>query len=150
MKFGLNCVLNNPASKRHWANVDLLLVQHLQHCSTPLVYWEWSMIDSSSCIQLSAIARLLYITHMCYEYRTPLLPGQLRQPRRSDLSVTSTLQSVNQWHNEYSCCSHPSRWYNCKAHLLPRSDQWSAWQTWRGKVDWLGSYQINLILILQK
>ena len=87
--------------------------------------------SSSSSIQLSAIGRLLYITHMCYEYKTPLLPGKLRQPRQSDLSVTSTLQSVSWWrHNAYSCCSHPSRPYICEAHLLSRSDQWSDGQTW--------------------
>ena len=75
-----------------------------------------------------ATGRLLDITHMCYEYRTPLLPGQLRQPRQSDLRVTSTLLSINR-HNEYPCCSHPSRSYICEAHLLSRSDQWSDGQT---------------------
>ena len=45
---------------------------------------------------------------MCYEFKTPLLPGLFKQPKQSDLSVTSTLQSVNRWrHNEYSCCPHP-------------------------------------------
>ena len=63
---------------------------------------------SSSSIQLSATGRLLDNTSMCYEFRTPLLPGPFRQPKQSDLSVTSTLQSVNRWrHNEYSCCPHP-------------------------------------------
>ena len=47
----------------------------------------------SSSIQLSATGRLLDITYMCYEFRTPLLPGQLTQPKRYELSVTSTLQS---------------------------------------------------------
>ena len=51
--------------------------------------------EPSSSIQLSATGRLLDITHMCNEYRTPLLPGQLRQPRQYDLRVTSTLQPVN-------------------------------------------------------
>ena len=62
-------------------------------------------------------------------YRTPLLPGQLRQPRQSDLSVTSTLQSVNRWrHNEYSSCSHlwgtpivkvgPVVWWSDRARCL--------------------------------
>ena len=41
-------------------------------------------------------ADCLDITYMCYEFRTPLLPCQLKQPRRSDLGVTSTQQSVNQ------------------------------------------------------
>ena len=59
-------------------------------------------------IKLSATGRLLDITYMCYEYRTPLFPGQLLQARQSDLSVTSIPQSVNRWrHNEYSWCSHP-------------------------------------------
>ena len=63
---------------------------------------------SSSAIQLSATGRLLDITYMCYEYRTPLFPAQLLQARQSDLSVTSIPQSVNRWrHNEYSWCSHP-------------------------------------------
>ena len=45
---------------------------------------------------------------MCYEFKTPLFPDQLLQARQSDLSVTSTQQSVNRWrHNEYSCGSHP-------------------------------------------
>ena len=86
---------------------------------------------ASSSIQLSATGSLLDITHMCYEYRIPLLPGQFRKPRQSDLSVTSTLHSVNRWrHNEYLCCSHPSRSYISKAHLLSRSDS----QTWFGKM----------------
>ena len=63
---------------------------------------------ASSSIQLSATGRLLDITYMCYEFRTPLFPAQLLQARQSDLSVTSAPQSVNRWrHNEYSCCSHP-------------------------------------------
>ena len=76
------------------------------------------------------------ISRRCAMNEEPsLLPGQLRQLRRSGLSVTSTLQSVNRWrHNEYSCCSHPSRSYSCKAHLLSRSDQWSDCQTWCGKM----------------
>ena len=62
----------------------------------------------SSSIQLSATGRLLDITYMCYEFRTPLFPAQLLQARQSDLSVTSIPQSVNRWrHNEYSWCSHP-------------------------------------------
>ena len=65
-------------------------------------------IPSSSTIQLSAAGRLLDITYMCYEFRTPLFPAQLLQARQSDLSVTSIPQSVNQWrHNEYSWFSHP-------------------------------------------
>ena len=37
-----------------------------------------------------------WISRICaMSTEPPLLPGQLRQPRRSDLSVTSTLQSVN-------------------------------------------------------
>ena len=63
---------------------------------------------SSSSIKLSATGRVLDITYMCYEYRTPLFPAQLLQARQSDLSVTSIPQSVNRWrHNEYSWCSHP-------------------------------------------
>ena len=63
---------------------------------------------ASSSIQLSATGRLLDITYMCYEFRTPLFPAQLLQARQSDLSVTSIPPSVNRWrHNEYSCCSHP-------------------------------------------
>ena len=92
------------------------------------LFYKWAAVTASSFIQLSATGRLLDITLMCYEYRTPLLPCQLRQPRQSDLSVTSTLQSVNWWHHdEYSCCSHPSRFYSCGAHLLSRSDKvwWS-------------------------
>ena len=62
----------------------------------------------SSSIQLSATGRLLDITYMCYEFRTPLFPAQLLQGRQSDLSVTSIPQSVNRWrHNEYSWCTHP-------------------------------------------
>ena len=69
---------------------------------------------SFSSIQLSATGRLLDNTHMCYEYRTPLLPGQLRQTWQSDLSVTST---VDRWrHSEYSCCSHTSRSYSLHTH----------------------------------
>ena len=52
---------------------------------------------SSSSIQLSATGRLLGIMYMCYEFITPLLPGQFKQPKQSDLSVTSPLQSVNRW-----------------------------------------------------
>ena len=97
-------------------------------------------VDPSSSIQLSATGRLLDITHMCYEYRTPLLSGQLRQPRQSDLSVTSTLQLVNRWcHNEYSCCSHPSRSYICEAHLLWRSDQLSGLMVRPDRARWGGS-----------
>ena len=40
-------------------------------------------------------ADCLDITYMCYEFRIPLFPGQLMQARLSDLSVTSTQQSVN-------------------------------------------------------
>ena len=48
------------------------------------------MVQTSSSIQLSDTGRLLDIKHnMWYEYTTPpLLPGQLRQPRQVDLSVT--------------------------------------------------------------
>ena len=68
--------------------------------------------------------------YMCYEFRTPLLPpppwpihSWFRLPKQSDLSVTSTLPSVNRWrHNEYSCCSHPSFLYRLNTHLLSRSD----------------------------
>ena len=77
--------------------------------------WRWTIIlifangeNTSSSIKLSATGRLLDITYMCYEYRTPLFPAQLLQARQSDLSVTSIPQSVNRWrHNEYSWCSHP-------------------------------------------
>ena len=69
---------------------------------------------------------------MCYKFRTPLLPGQLK---RSDLSVTSTLQSVNWWrHIEFSCCLHPSFSYRLPAQLLSRWDRWSDGLTWWGKV----------------
>ena len=65
-------------------------------------------LDASSSIQLSATGRLLDITYMCYEFRTPLFPAQLLQARQSDLSVTSIPQPVNRWrHNEYSCGSDP-------------------------------------------
>ena len=68
--------------------------------------------------------------YMCYVFRTPLLPpppwpihSWFRRPKQFDLSVTSTLQSVNRWrHNEYSCCSHPSFSYPLHTHLLSRSD----------------------------
>ena len=68
--------------------------------------------------------------YMCYVFRIPLLPpppwpihSWFRRPKQSDLSVTSTLQSVNRWrHNEYSCCSHPSFSYPLHTHLLSRSD----------------------------
>ena len=64
-----------------------------------------SHLHLSSCL---LPADCLDITYMCYEFRTPLFPGQLLQARQSELSVTSTQQSVNRWrHNEYSCCSHP-------------------------------------------
>ena len=65
-------------------------------------------LPASSSIQLSATGRLLDNSIMCYEFRTPLLPGLFRQTKQSDLSVTSTLQSVSRWrYNEYSCCPHP-------------------------------------------
>ena len=68
--------------------------------------------------------------YLCYVFRTPLLPpppwpihSWFRRPKQSDLSLTSTLQSVNRWrHNEYSCCSHPSFSYPLYTHLLSRSD----------------------------
>ena len=39
-------------------------------------------VPASLSITLSGTGRLLDIKHMCYEYTTPLLPGQLRQPRQ--------------------------------------------------------------------
>ena len=58
--------------------------QYLWSSTITLLLWS---LHSSSSIQLSATGRLLDITHMCYEYTIPLLPGQLRQPRQVDLSV---------------------------------------------------------------
>ena len=76
--------------------------------STYITQMNTVCVTSSSSIKLSATGRLLDITYMCYEYRTPLFPTQLLQARQSDLSVTSIPQSVNRWrHNEYSWCSHP-------------------------------------------
>ena len=74
-----------------------------------LMIWIYKCLrTTSSSIKLSATGRLLDITYMCYEYRTPLFPAQLLQARQSDLSVTSIPQSVNRWrHNEYSWCPHP-------------------------------------------
>ena len=64
--------------------------------------------NASSSIQLFATGRLLDITYMCYEFKTPLFPAQLLQAKQSDLSVTFIPQSVNRWrHNEYSWCLHP-------------------------------------------
>ena len=61
-------------------------------------HYEVDSITTYSPMQLSAAGRLLDITRL----------------RQSALSVTSTLQSVNRWrHNEYSCCSNPSRSYTC-------------------------------------
>ena len=59
----------------------------------------------SSCLLLADS----WITRICaMSSEPPLLPGLFRQTKQSDLSVTSTLQSVNRWrHNEYSCCPHP-------------------------------------------
>ena len=92
----------------------------------------------SSSIQLSATGRLLDIMYMCYEFRTTLLPGQLRQPKRSNLNVTSTPQSVNRWrHIEFSCYLHPSFSYRLPTHLLSRSDRRSDGLTWWGK-SWPG------------
>ena len=74
----------------------------------------------------------------------PLWPTQTAQTiwHKCDL----TLQSVNRWrHNEYSCCSHPSRSYICKAHLLSRSDQWSDGQTWKGNM--LAFYYEDMYII---
>ena len=50
---------------------------------------------ASSSIQLSATGSGYHvnITYMWYEFRTPLLRDQFMQPKRSDMSVTSTLQS---------------------------------------------------------
>ena len=103
--------------------IDTLTTRHyFQHTQDV----ELALVAPSSSIQLSATRRLLNIRYMCYEFRTPLLPGQLKQLRQSDLSVTSTLQSVNRSrHNEYSCCSHPSFSYRLPTHLLSRSDRWS-------------------------
>ena len=86
-------------------------------------YFHHAHYYASSSVKLSAPSRLLDITHMCYEYTTPLLSGQLRQPRQDDLSV-----------KKYSCCSQLSCSYSFNAHLLSRSDQWSDCQTWCGKM----------------
>ena len=49
---------------------------------------ELTAYTPSSSIQLSATVRHLDITYMCYELRTPLLSGQFRQPKQSDLHTT--------------------------------------------------------------
>ena len=114
--------LNQTVSQNPWGTDRIDDAKHKRR----LFEWVWWRTSS---IQLSANSRLLDIRHMCYEYWTPLLPG--KQPRQSDLSVTSTLKSVNWWrHNEYSYCLHPSRSYICNAHMLSRSDQWSDCHTW--------------------
>ena len=95
----------------------------------------WIRTVSSSSVQLSATGRLLDITYMCYEFRTPLFPAQLLQARQSDLSVTSTPQTVNRWpHNKYSCCSHPLLFVPA-SHTPVVKVRLVVWRSDRGRVN---------------
>ena len=77
---------------------------------------------------------------MCYGYTILLLPGQLRQTRQDDLSVTFHTQSVSRWrHNECSCCSHPSCTYSL-AHTCCQG------QTWCSKMNRTGQSRWDLLL----
>ena len=138
-KYGLAVGISPSVLTTYWMH-NLLMTAGLSP-TYPIYMIYVQLMYTSSSIQLSATGRLLEITYMCYEFRTPLFPAQLLQARQSDLSVTSIPQSVNRWrHNEYSCCSHPLLFVPASHTpvVKVRLVVWRSDLTGQGGCTWLG------------